>query len=342
MVAQLDKAFVRSQPRKALARIVAWALVEGRPITTRGRWINPIVFAFLRFLQFMPGSTQQERPIYIVGTGRSGTTLLGRIFAAHSNCIFLNEPKALWHYAHGAEDVIGNYSRKNVRLRLGKDDAGEIASRRIAKVYRAVRSLAGAERVVDKYPELVFRTDFANQLFPECYFIGIFRDGVDTCASVANWSQRNAVRNADETHDWWGVEDRKWRIIVEQEVPHYPDLAPRKAEILALTDHRDRAALEWIVSMRALESAAKRHKANFIGLRYEAMCADPQETLEPLLLQLNLSRDEQFLKFAMATLSENPTYGSIELNKLLVEPFCATLEAMGYADSINRVSQRAY
>ena len=48
MIAQLNSHYIKTRPTKALTRLVSYAFFEGRPATTKGRWINPLVFSFLK------------------------------------------------------------------------------------------------------------------------------------------------------------------------------------------------------------------------------------------------------------------------------------------------------
>lgn len=126
MVAQLNLQMLRNSPSSTIGRMINYAFIEGRPLTTKGRWINPIVFAGYKIAQRLPLLRTVNSPIFIVGNGRSGTTLLGRLFALHQNVSFLNEPKALWHFAHGAEDLIGSYSDAAASVRIDpKNDVEE-------------------------------------------------------------------------------------------------------------------------------------------------------------------------------------------------------------------------
>ncbi len=97
MPAQLDSLYIRTRPTKAVSRLISYALFEGRPLTTRGRWINPLVFALSGTLKTLPQIKKVKKPIFIIGMGRSGTTILGVVMSMHRDVGFLNEPKALWH-----------------------------------------------------------------------------------------------------------------------------------------------------------------------------------------------------------------------------------------------------
>lgn len=343
MIAQLDREMVRARPGKVPGRIISYALIEGRPLTTSGQWINPLVFAGYRAAQVLPAPNGDTPPIFVVGTGRSGTTILGKLFALHRDAAFLNEPKALWHHAHGGEDIIGSYSSDPARIRLDVPAPGE--ARRMAdtisRVYRWARFWSGARRVVDKYPELIFRVPFVRALFPEARLVAIVRDGVDTCSSVTGWSRRKGEDRGGETHDWWGRDGRKWRMIVDELVPEQPDLAPLADMLRDAADHRDRAAVEWIVSMRAVEAARAQVPDMLHVLRYEDLCARPASCLEALFAFCGLGPDAQATAYAERALSAAKQPGTLDLAPELVAPFVETLHAMGYGDSADLVQARA-
>ena len=339
MVAQIDTAMFKMRPWKVPGRLISWALIEGRPLTTRGRWINSLVFALYRLARIVPEAEGARRPIYIIGTGRSGTTVLGTLFAIHKDTVFLNEPKALWHHAVGGEDLIGSYDPSPGQVRLDPARARPESASRIARVYSVSMRAGAARRVADKYPELVFRIPFVKALFPHARFVAILRDGVDTCSSVVGWSKRKGGTVEGETHDWWGRDGRKWRLIVEQLVPEHPDLAPLQARLATTTDHRDRAALEWIVSMRAARVAAADHP-EVLAIRYEDLCADPETTLARLCRHCGLAEDPVFLAYAQSVLAAPEAYKPLEIMPELVAPFRAELAAMGYGESQSRVLER--
>ena len=48
MIAQINPNYIKTRPMKALTRLMSYALFEGRPVTTKGRWINPLVLSLLK------------------------------------------------------------------------------------------------------------------------------------------------------------------------------------------------------------------------------------------------------------------------------------------------------
>ena len=167
MFAQLNGGYLRTRVWKAWSRLVAYQLFEGRPLTTRGRWINPMLYYLFRIIKRLPQLVRVSAPIFILGTGRSGTTILGVVLSMHKDVGFLNEPKALWHFIRSDEDLIGSYSRGEGRYRLTADDARAETCDTSRKIYVAYLRLSGSRRLVDKSPELIFSVPFVRALFPD-------------------------------------------------------------------------------------------------------------------------------------------------------------------------------
>jgi hypothetical protein len=246
VVAQIDARFIRARPWKIWSRLLAYALFDGRPLTTRGRWINPLVFAGYRLWAVLPQKRRDLRPIFVMGVGRSGTTVLGTILALHRDVGYLNEPKALWHAALGDDDVIGSYSAVPGRYKMSGADGQNGRSVRLRRFYRAFLGLSFSRRIIDKYPELLFRNGLIDAAFPNACKVVLLRNGADICQSIENWSEAHG----DADIDWWGLDDQKWQLLMDQLVlpdPFFETLLP---VVGGLTRQVDRAAVEWIVSMR--------------------------------------------------------------------------------------------
>ncbi|MEQ1893635.1 MAG: sulfotransferase, partial [Planctomycetota bacterium] len=300
MPAELDGWMLRHRPGRSLARLVAYTLFEGRPVTTRGQWINPLVFAQLGLWKRLPPLATVRAPIFVLGSGRSGTTVLARLLARHREVALLNEPKALWHAAFPGQDVIGSYAREPGKLLLDERDATSDSARALRRLYAACARLTASARIVDKYPEMLLRVPFLRALFPDAIFLVAERDGLATALSVARWSQRfgRTVRGA--RHDWWGVDDRKWRALCSEALPREPDLAPRRAELAALSDDRARAALEWLLNRRESARLAAARTPNLHTVRLEDFRRAPEEVLGRVLAVCGLAPDAELLAQARA------------------------------------------
>ncbi|MCO6184853.1 sulfotransferase [Rhizobium sp. L1K21] len=328
MVAQVDKIYTRQHFRRLWARLLSYALFEGRPLTTRGRFINPLVFFNYRLAELLIRKPRVEKPIFIVGAGRSGTTILGVVMSVHPDVGFLNEPKALWHHLIKYEDVIGSYTDGEAKYRLDESDVKDEMSLRARKILTEYTLLTGSKRVVDKYPEIVFRRPFVKTIYPDAKFIFISRNGWDACTSISDWSVRKGVVSGEEVHDWWGKNDRKWFLLVDQLVPEHPDLKPHIDAIRMLEDHRLRAAVEWIITMREGLKALSEEGANCFHVRHEDLSSEPQKSCREILNFCELRDDAGCLGYAENVLKPVPSRGEFELPDYLIDPFREVQEAL--------------
>lgn len=331
MVAQVDISYIKKRPTKLISRLISYALFEGRPLTTKGRWINPLVFGIYKLVKSLPALKKVSGPVFILGTGRSGTTVLGVVLSMHRDVAFLNEPKALWNTVHSGEDLIGSYSQEVAHYRLDAAEATDLRRKCIHRIFGAYLAATFSKRVVDKYPELIFRVPFVQALFPDAKFIFLIRNGWDTCRSIQAWSGRLGEQRNGDVHDWWGVNRRKWHLLVEQIIPEHPDLIIHQIAIENFTKQTDMAAVEWIVTMREGLSILKKYPMEVMAIKFEDLSQQPASSLHKLCNFLQLKEDPAFMSYGEQTLHPVPDAGTFELHPLLVGPFNETMKQLGYA-----------
>lgn len=330
MIAQMDRDYVASGAGLAARRLASYLMYEGRPLTTKGRYINPLVFAWLNTLAALPGTPTPDRPVFITGLGRSGTTILGILLSLHRSVGYLNEPKALWHVIDHRQDINGNYSATGGRFRLDEAEVDEGMRLRARRLFSRYLALTGSSRVVDKYPELIFRVGYVRALFPDAKFVFITRSGADAVPSVVKWSERLGVKSGEHTDDWWGRNDVKWHYLREQLIlgnPEYESVWPLATADL---DHANRAALEWIVTMREGLAQAQRYPDAVIRVAYEALLAEPVEELVRLQRQCGLEPDPAVADYAKKRLYDNPAKGWPALLPPVDALFRETMTRLGY------------
>lgn len=331
MVAQIDSDYLKARPTRLWSRLLSYALFEGRPLTTRGQWINPVLFRLFAFQKRLPQMRKVKKPIFILGTGRSGTTILGIVLSMHRDVGFLNEPKALWSTLRDDEDLIGSYHRGPARYRLGVEDAAYSLINDAHRVYGAYLRFTMTQRVVEKYPELIFRVPFVREIFPDAKFLFLSRDGWDTCASIENWSARFGSNVGAETHDWWGVNRRKWSLLIDQLIPEHADLAPHAQTLRSFTDHRAMAATEWIITMREGLGLVDSYPRDVLHVSYAELCANPEKVCTKIAEFVDLQPDPVFVKYAKATLSPPKPKKEFPIPMELETPFRDTCTALASA-----------
>jgi len=331
MIAQIDRDYLKYGMARVARRVASYGLYEGRPLTSKGRFINPLVFAWLNTLASLPGLPVVDRPVFITGLGRSGSTVLGILLSLHRQVGYLNEPKALWHVIDPRQDINGNYSSMGARFRLTASDVNADAVQCAHRLFNRYLHLTASSRVVDKYPELIFRVDYVRAIFPDAKFIFITRSGADVVPSVVQWSERLGVKSGEHTDNWWGRDDIKWHYLREQLIlddPAYESVWPVATADL---DHINRAALEWVVAMREGLEQEQRHPDAVIRVAYEALLANPVGELERLQQQCGLEElDPLVVDYAQKRLHNNPAKGWPELHPAVDAVFRKTMTRLGY------------
>lgn len=196
------------------------------------------------------------RPVFIVGAGRSGNTLLRRILAAGGEIHIPPETYVLGTVISLFRRTQHLGWRQQVNLTLAQFEfhpefgdfglnlrelAGEVsalppARRSLAALidsfYRFHRDSIGSTASCwgDKTPLNVYSMERIRSVFPDALFLHVVRDGVDVAASYVRAGLMNNLEDAG---------------------------------------HR------WRTSLEAVEAFARRHPQQCLELRYEALVADP-------------------------------------------------------------------
>lgn len=141
-----------------------------------GEWIRKIAAAFTPALmdKFKGAGALSERPVFIVGMPRSGTTLVEQILASHPGIHGAGELSSL----RLAVDSLGHFP--DGVAHWGKEDLKRIGDAYLA----ATDKLApDALRVVDKMPANFLHAGLIPLILPGARIIHCRRDPVDTCLS---------------------------------------------------------------------------------------------------------------------------------------------------------------
>ena len=298
MIAQIDTQYLKTKPLKGITRLIGYTFFEGRPITTKGRWINPFVFALLDIEKKLPQLKKVKSPIFIVGIGRSGTTVLGKILSMHRHVGFLNEPKAIWHSIYPQEDVIGNYSEGKAQFHLKAKDANDNVVTTAHRLFGAYLLFSFSTRLLVKYPENIFRISFVKKLFPDARFLFIVRNGWNNCFSIKRWSERYEVKMENEIHNWWGVNNRKWNFIKEQLILNNTAFREIMPIVTSFRENVDKAAAEWVVTMQEGLRQMRTYPKSILKVKFEDLTCSPQKTLTEIMQFCDLPKEKKINFYA--------------------------------------------
>ena len=209
-----------------------------------------------------------RRPLFIIGCGRSGTTILGDTLAVHTSVTYLNEYRQLWADAYPATDVWSESAReRGGRLDLTESICTPERNRRLTINFYCETFATGRPRLVEKLPINNFRLSFIDAVFPDALFVHLLRNGLEVARSI----ERMPVES-----QWYGHDDYKWRLLEE-----YAGQRERYRDLTVLCDTvRQRGLLEWRLSVEtAVEFLDALPAERHVSLTYEELLDRPVEVI---------------------------------------------------------------
>lgn len=269
-----------------------------------------------------------DRPIFIIGAPRSGTSMLFAILRASSQLAYWpGEAHEVWEADH--HPALQGWSSNE----LGAEDPDDAAAARIRRSFFLVTG--SSKRLIDKTPRNALRVPFIDAVFPDARFIYLQRDGRDNVNSLINaWrTPRYRTYRLPEPHRIPGVDPQWWKFTL---YPGWREDTTGPLEVVC--------AKQWKLSndfaLAALDGIAAERRER---VRYEDLAADPEDEVGRLLGFLELPYESAVRDKAVAARTkpvnvvtppeagkwrrENPA--EIERILPLIRP---TMEALGYGD----------
>ncbi|MGX9355761.1 sulfotransferase family protein [Roseobacteraceae bacterium S113] len=228
----------------------------------------------------------------IVGSGRCGSTFLRKLFSMHPDVFLRRElpvfPKMYTRAGHMAvpvQDLIDivmgcchiegvpsvDWSRDEVEALFGTDEVLNIRAF-LDRLYLGFAAQLGTKRAwADKCPDYGFYMHAIQQIWPECKFVHMLRDGRDVALSM-------------QRHDGfrWLVSAREpsfSAVSYNQYFRAVPAGDPELIEFLRF----------WSNSVRRIEDEATRlHEGSYQVFRFERLMSEPEETLREMTRFLGL------------------------------------------------------
>ncbi len=122
--------------------------------------------------------------LFIVGSPRSGTTILGDLLKTHPDLAHFHEPYFIWdhHLGHMDDD-----------RRTQKDVTPEIENF-VRREFEIFLDKSGRKILVEKSPRNSLKIPYINKIFPEAKWVHLLRDGRDVTLSInREWGKINSV-----------------------------------------------------------------------------------------------------------------------------------------------------
>jgi hypothetical protein len=244
-----------------------------------------------------------RKPVFIIGCGRSGTTILGELISQHPGVLYLNEPYAIWELEPRTDIWTGRARARAGQLELTAEDVRPIRAQRIRKAFQLHLLKAGKRQLVEKLPINSFRLGFILSMFPDARVLHIIRNGAEVAKSISRFGPEQ----------WFGIGDYKWQQLVS--------LARRRGEghlVDLCRDSFTQGLLEWRLSVtsarRSLESLPADRQ---LELRYETLLADPGKAIDSILGAFGLPDSPEMKSFAAKSIGRQSS--GIDMGQLTPE-----------------------
>ena len=267
-------------PALTAARTVRWRAARARS----------------EFLASVPSELDERRsaraPAFIIGSGRSGTTALGRALAYSPRLNYHFEPVDRWFAVLPATDYGGLFDSRSGRCVLEADEVDENVRMRFRRVFR--HSLVDDGQLLEKTPINAFRIGFLDAIDPRAKYVEIRRDGVDVVRSIVQLSRRNDynVIGRARANRWWGANDCKWRSLSSE----VGDLEIEPEFLVPEAEFATRAAIEWIASLKSVERASAQLGDRLYRVNHSELVSRPEETLAGIAAFLGVPEGDWMLR----------------------------------------------
>ena len=254
-----------------------------------------------------------ERPVFVVSSPRSGSTLLFETLA---------QAPALFSIGQESHALIEGIPALNAGQRgfesnrLDADDATPAVSQELRQ--RLLSQLRDREgnapesrplRVLEKTPKNSLRVPFLAKVFPEAHFVYLYRDPRQTLSSMIEAWQSGKFRTYPGLPGWQGI---PWSLLL---VPGWRDLNGRSLA--------DIVAAQWERTTRLLlDDLEALPPDRCHAVRYDAFLAHPGQQVQRLCSELGLAWDrslEGVLPLSRYTVSE-PHHDKWKRHADIIEP----------------------
>ncbi len=253
---QFDRAAELSREANALQAAELKERGQAYDPTVHHSYVDDLIAVFTpAFFERTRGfGHESERPIFVVGLPRSGTSLTEQVLASHSRVFGAGELKLVQETLEALPGVLGRTSMAlNALEHLDRDTTRRLAERHLAELAELEKA---SDRIVDKMPENTLYLGFIATMFPSARIIHCRRDLRDVALSC--WMLNFA--------------EVRWACDAEQ-------IAARFAEYQRLMDHWRRTLpvpifeLEYATMVADLEGTARK-LLEFCGLDWEPACLE--------------------------------------------------------------------
>lgn len=252
---------------------------------------------------------------FLIGSPRSGTTILSQILDLHPDIAQWYEPYFIWNF-HLATKTTDIHESCEVTPQIRKF---------ILKEFSIFRNKSQKKIVLDKSPEHSFHIPFNNEIFPEAKWIHLLRDGRDVVLSIhKEWHKRARIVQQKDFAAFFNLAFQmlsrqpfiryKWkalyfelkktktlnpkRMLNKSKWQGKPGWGPRFQgwrDVLGNSTILEFNCYQWLQSINKIyEDITILPGKNILEIRYENLITNPRSTLAKIFQFLELEMPENF------------------------------------------------
>lgn len=233
--------------------------------------------------------------VFIVGCGRSGTSILGKLMSRFNMFEYAYEPYSKWCSIHSAFDILDLFTCGSGSFFI---DPAKIDVTSSKRAFLSLFSPHKNRKIsLEKTPHNIFRVRLLEVFAAGSFYIYIIRNPFDVANSISSLALKNNYRLAGylSFNQWWGVSDAKWNYLVS-ECNHHFGVSLKESDIDQLNVNR--GLLEWLASVLALQQAKETLGDRLLIIRYEDLVEVPRMVLSEIFCFLGIEQpsEEDFHK----------------------------------------------
>jgi len=220
-----------------------------------------------------------RKPIFILGSARSGTSILYQLLSSHPDLCWFSNITNL-NPEHSRLAALNRFTNIPIMKSFIYPSEGEriytycgflddrkttfntmatTTSDKFNEILRRHLEASGKPRFINKRTANTQRLDCLIHMFPDAYFIHIIRDG-------------RAVVNSLLRVNWWENTPLWWRSNLTPSLWQQNGNAPEKL-----------CALHWKRNIEEIRHFKSQLSRRYVEIRYENFVHDPRETIQNLM-----------------------------------------------------------
>ncbi|NET07883.1 MAG: sulfotransferase [Symploca sp. SIO2B6] len=250
---------------------------------------------------FDSNQTRSKSLAFILGCGRSGTTILGKVFSDHPQVSYLFEPYYLWAAIDRRTDALNLFHNIDASLIMNASHYNENSQLRFNRLIRSARGGVQVKLVIEKTPLNAMRIGYINALAPNSKFVHIVRNGVDVCYSINKIANSNSykITGKPALNQWWGINYAKWKALASDGTAsgYYTD------NVHNLENNLSRGAYEWLVTLGEIDRWREALDDRLKELTYDTLTTKPKSTLKDLCEFFEIDSPQSWLDKSVSAIS---------------------------------------